>query len=47
VHVLFKFDETAFRFVMRNDGHPTWSAPRTPYQGTAQVSPFVTLAVRA
>lgn len=47
IHVRFLYDETAFRFVMRNDGQPIWSGPRTPYKGSDTVSPFVTLAARA
>jgi HK97 family phage major capsid protein len=40
-------DEGAFRFVLRVDGHPAWSSPTTPLNGTVTVSPFVTLAARA
>jgi HK97 family phage major capsid protein len=47
IHVRFLNDETAFRFVMRNDGLPIWPSALTPYKGTATVSPFITLAARA
>ena len=43
----FVTDEGSFRVVMRVDGHPAWSSPTTPANGTATVSPFVTLATRA
>ncbi len=45
--VKFVTDEGSFRVVMRVDGHPAWSSPTTPANGTATVSPFVTLATRA
>jgi len=47
MHVWFDFDTTAFRFVMRMDGQPWWTAPITPRKGTATLSPFVTLDARA
>jgi HK97 family phage major capsid protein len=46
IHVRFVNDETAFRFVIRVDGLPVWNAALTPYNGTATVSPYVTLGVR-
>ena len=46
IHVKFITDETAFRFVMRVDGAPRWSTSLTPYKGTGNLSPFVTLAAR-
>ena len=46
-HVKFTADEAAFRFIMRVDGHPSWSSATTPLNGAATVSPFVTLATRA
>lgn len=46
MHVRFLFDETAFRFTMRVDGKPKWTAPLTPYKGSTQ-SPFVFLDTRA
>ena len=45
-HQKFVSDEGSFRVVMRVDGHPAWSSPTTPLNGTATVSPFVTLAER-
>jgi HK97 family phage major capsid protein len=47
IHVQFLTDETAFRFVYRCDGEPIWNAPLTPAKGSATLSPFVALAVRA
>ena len=50
IHVLFTTDETAFRFVMRNDGQPTWNSALTPYKDatvTKTLSPFVALATRS
>jgi HK97 family phage major capsid protein len=48
IHVQFVTDETAFRFVMRNNGQPLWDSPLTPYKGTTStLSPFITLATRA
>jgi len=44
IHVSFKTDETAFRFVYRVDGQPSWSSAVTPFKGSATISPFVTLA---
>lgn len=45
IHVQFLTDQTAFRFVYRFDGKPTWSAPLTPASGSANtLSPFVFLA---
>lgn len=45
--VRFLNAETAFRIRMRVDGLPAWDTATTPLNGTATVSPFVTLAVRA
>lgn len=47
IHLKFLEDETAFRFVVRNNGQPNWRAPLTPAQGSNTVSPFVALNVRA
>lgn len=46
IHVRFVYDETAFRFVYRCDGLPSWASAKTPFKGTsgAKFSPFVTLA---
>jgi HK97 family phage major capsid protein len=47
IHVAFLTGETAFRFMLRMDGQPTWKKPLTPYQGSITKSPFVALATRA
>lgn len=46
IHVRFVYDETAFRFVYRVDGQPTWNKTLTPYKGSKTLSPFVALASR-
>lgn len=43
IHVAFTTDETAFRFVYRIDGAPSWHSALTPLHGST-VSPFVTLS---
>lgn len=48
MHLRFDYAETAFRFVISNDGQPWLASPITPYKGTANtLSSFVTLATRA
>jgi HK97 family phage major capsid protein len=47
MHVRFLYGENVFRFLWRVNGAPTWKLALTPYKGSATVSPFVTLAVRA
>ena len=47
IHVQFLTDETAFRFIMRNNGQPIWLTALTPYKGTATQSPFIALATRS
>jgi HK97 family phage major capsid protein len=47
IHVFFRTDETAFRFVMRVNGTPLWDKPVIPYKGNKTKSPFVTTADRA
>jgi len=48
VDYLFSTDETAFRFVIRNNGQPTWKSALTPYKDTSKTqSCVVTLAERA
>ena len=47
IHVNFLQFESAFRFAWRVDGQPLWNEAITPKNGTATVSPFVTLADRA
>jgi len=42
IHVAFTTDETAFRFVYRFDGAPSWHSALTPLHGDS-VSPFVAL----
>lgn len=44
IHVSFTTDETAFRFVMRYDGQPSWLNALTPHKGSNTLSPFVTIA---
>lgn len=43
IHLKFDYDITAFRFVLRYDGQPTWLSTLTPRRGTATLSPFVVL----
>ncbi len=49
IHVKFIYDETTFRFVMRNNGQPLWSSALTPFKGgaTKTLSPFVVLDDRS
>ena len=47
IHVKFAEGETAFRFMLRNDGKSWWSSPVTPAKGSNTQSPFVALATRA
>lgn len=44
IHLKFDYDETAFRFVLRYDGQPSWLSTLTPKRGSATLSPFVILA---
>lgn len=46
IHVKFLTDETAFRFIMRNNGQPLHNTPITPLNGSNSLSPFVMLAAR-
>ena len=46
IHVAFTTDQSAFRFVYRCDGQPTWNTVLTPANGTNTLSPFVQLATR-
>ncbi len=46
IHVKFLTDETAFRFIMRNNGQPLHDKPITPLNGSNTLSPFVMLAAR-
>lgn len=48
IHVRFVQGETAFRFVVRNNGVPLWTSALTPYKGTSETqSPFVALQTRS
>ncbi|WP_051307296.1 phage major capsid protein [Desulfomicrobium escambiense] len=46
IHVKFLTDETAFRFIMRNNGQPLHDKPITPLKGSNTLSPFVMLEAR-
>ncbi|CAK0775123.1 hypothetical protein CCP3SC1AL1_770010 [Gammaproteobacteria bacterium] len=43
IHVQFVTNETAFRFVYRFHGAPTWGSALTPFKGSNTQSPFVVL----
>jgi HK97 family phage major capsid protein len=48
IHLKFDYNQTTFRWKMRNDGMPLWTSPLTPYKGTSNTqSPFVVLATRS
>jgi len=47
IHLWFDYDVTAFRFTFRLAGQPWLSAPITPDNSSATLSPFVALAERA
>lgn len=47
IHVKFLTDETAFRFIVRNNGQPLHDTPITPLKGTNTLSPFVMLETRS
>jgi HK97 family phage major capsid protein len=46
IHLKFDTDETVYRFIFRLAGHPWWSAPISPRDGSNTLSPFVTLQTR-
>lgn len=46
IHVRFQWDEQVFRFVLRQDGQPLWNNTLTPFKGSNEQSPFVTLEAR-
>ncbi len=49
IHVKFTTDETTFRFVLRNQAHPSWNSSLVPYKDSTSskpTSPFVVLATR-
>ena len=47
IHVKFLTDETAYRFIVRNNGQPMHDTAITPLNGSNSLSPFVNLAARA
>lgn len=47
IHLLFDYDMTAFRWVIRLGGQPLLSAPVAAFKGSSTRSYFVNLAVRA
>jgi len=47
IHVQFLTDQTALRFIVRNNGQPLPATAITPYKGSDTVSPFVALKTRA
>ena len=47
MHVAFLTDEMVFRITYRVDGKPMWSKSMTPFKGSTQKSPFITLATRS
>lgn len=47
MHVRFDYDESVFKYTMRVGGRPEWMNKITPYKGSTQRSPYVTLAARA
>jgi HK97 family phage major capsid protein len=46
MHVNFTTADNCFRFIWRVDGQSKWNSVLTPYNGGADLSPFVTLAAR-
>lgn len=47
IHLRFDYNETAFRWIYRVDGQPTWVSALTPYKGSDTVSPYITLNARS
>lgn len=47
MHIMFLYDEMAFRITYRVDGQPVRNSAITPYKGSKTLSSFVTLAARA
>jgi len=43
IHLYFDYDKTAFRFVLRYDGQPSWLSAITPKRGSKTLSPFIVL----
>ena len=46
IHVQFVTDETAFRFVYRCDGQPSWPGTLTPANSAVTLSPFIGIESR-
>ncbi|MBA7541325.1 hypothetical protein ES705_33636 [subsurface metagenome] len=46
IHVAFKTDEQAFRFVYRVDGQPLWNSGVLAADAVTTRSPYVALAIR-
>jgi len=46
IHVKFIYDEMCFKFILRNNGAPTWKTPLVQFKGALPLSPFVTLEAR-
>jgi HK97 family phage major capsid protein len=46
MHVRFLNDEMTYRSIFRVDGMPWWNNAITPFNGSATVSPFITLQAR-
>jgi HK97 family phage major capsid protein len=44
IHVQFDTAETAFRFIYRVDGEPTWNSALTPFKGSNTQTPIVALS---
>lgn len=48
IHIKFDYAETAFRWIYRADGQPTWQSALTPFKGTSNtVSPYIALNTRS
>jgi HK97 family phage major capsid protein len=46
IHVRFIYDESCFKFLVRNNGAPLWKSTLTPFKGAQNLSPFVVLGAR-
>jgi hypothetical protein len=47
IHLLFLYNERAFRWVYPINAKPKWETYVTPFKGSNTLSPFVALATRA
>jgi HK97 family phage major capsid protein len=47
IHVEFLTDQKAFRWIVRNNGQPSWKSAVIPANGSNSQSPFIALATRA